>query len=766
MSQTLQNQLLLAKSMNGIITLSDGAGTIITNGQVTTTDLSSNTLQTGNVTLNGVLDLNNSLELEQYDNITTSVGSVSLWEKGNSYFTYLPRSLATPALSSELITKGYGDAEYARVGGVNSFTSLNRFDSVLPTSTLNATSSTQFITRGYADTRYNTIGSYASLTANQTFTGVNDFSNNFSVSCPTVGGSIFFKIGGLNVFEIGRYALYSPLSIAYGSGIDQITFNIPPVFKSNVIFTNGYTIYLGDAYGPGYMEALWGGISITDNAEGPTFFNTNKMEPYSTNPVNLYTTAANSQTVTFGNSASTNALSIQFANTTFNRPITILDNITANSLIVTPTQLSFLNAVSAGKIGQSQISNGYVDLTTNNQTISGLKDFTSSFTGIKELISYPANYTRATAYNNGIMSLGSLALNSLSNAGGTNFSIIGIGNTCLANKTLNTSYTTCIGGSNLNQFTNAAFSYVSIFGSGNVGNPGNYPLTSVSIFGSNTDFNPSGLNNPTAVSNASFYDAPGINLAAAAAVSNVYAICTDQYITGSNQGKIGKTGIPLTIYGDTTINNNLSVTGNVTGTLTLTGALKESSTQSFWVGNFALPSAFTKYNFFSMKTAASFQASLPQSNATTVNKQFILKRIGGSLQILTAVGTAGPEGLTQAIFYGGTSIGQITAGNLVTATQNSATVVSIQTQDTTVTGTFTNTAGATVVTIVTQSSPFSVIVIGGVYNFNGVTRSIISYGTGLGGTGTYNINASIAGANTGAAYTSINTYAWAVVSVS
>jgi hypothetical protein len=340
MSQSLQNQILYSKTMQGIIELTDGAGTTISNGNIVTTNINSNSISTNGISLNGVLDLNNSLELEQYDDISTSVGNVSLWEKGNSYFSYLPKSLATPSLSSHLITKGYSDATYA------------------PT------------------------GSYASLSASNTFTGTtNTFNGNFVANCATSTGLIEGRINGVTVFAIGSFALGAPLSIAYGSGIDQITFNVPPVFKSDIILDNGYTFNAGTPYGLGNIYVYWGTIQIQDNSGlNPAFyghFETNTIEPtYTARNASFYTTFGNSQTLTFGNSATSNALSIQFANTTFNRPITILDNITTNSLTVTPTQLSFLNNVSSGKIGQSQITNGYVDLNSN-QTIGGIKNFSN-----------------------------------------------------------------------------------------------------------------------------------------------------------------------------------------------------------------------------------------------------------------------------------------------------------------------------------------------------------------------------------------------------
>ncbi|MFZ4799160.1 MAG: hypothetical protein ACOYMA_16790, partial [Bacteroidia bacterium] len=106
MSQTLQNQILLAKSMNGIVTLSDGAGTTISNGSIDTSNVNSSNITTNNLSLSA-LDLNSSLTLEQYDDIDTGsgLGLVSLWEKGKSYFTYLPQSLATPSLDSHFITR-------------------------------------------------------------------------------------------------------------------------------------------------------------------------------------------------------------------------------------------------------------------------------------------------------------------------------------------------------------------------------------------------------------------------------------------------------------------------------------------------------------------------------------------------------------------------------------------------------------------------------------------------------------------------------------
>jgi hypothetical protein len=57
--------------------------------------------------------------------------------------------------------------------------------------------------------------------------------------------------------------------------------------------------------------------------------------------------------------------------------LTLLGNISANSLTVTPTQLGFLNNVTSGALPSANISNtSFVDLT-NTQTVAGIKTFSS-----------------------------------------------------------------------------------------------------------------------------------------------------------------------------------------------------------------------------------------------------------------------------------------------------------------------------------------------------------------------------------------------------
>ena len=68
MSQSLQNQILYAKSMNSIITLSDGDGTTIENGTIVSNDITGENITANN--LSGDLTLTGSLEIPLLNDIS------------------------------------------------------------------------------------------------------------------------------------------------------------------------------------------------------------------------------------------------------------------------------------------------------------------------------------------------------------------------------------------------------------------------------------------------------------------------------------------------------------------------------------------------------------------------------------------------------------------------------------------------------------------------------------------------------------------------
>jgi len=128
MSQTLQNQLLLAKSMNSIITLSDGAGTTITNGEIITNDLTGTNLNmtnvdTTNMTLQN-LNMTGSFEVPDVNDITTSYGLVSFANYGNSYMAknlYLSAGYLLPyfPLSTTSYRLGLNSMQYMNSASIN-----------------------------------------------------------------------------------------------------------------------------------------------------------------------------------------------------------------------------------------------------------------------------------------------------------------------------------------------------------------------------------------------------------------------------------------------------------------------------------------------------------------------------------------------------------------------------------------------------------------------------------------------------------------------
>jgi len=124
MSQTLQNQLLIAKSMNGIISFDDGAGTIISNGEIITNDLNSINTNTTNMTLQN-LNMTGSFEVPDVNDITTSYGLVSFANYGQTYLAknlYLSAGYLLPyfPLSTTSYRLGLNSMQYMTAATINS----------------------------------------------------------------------------------------------------------------------------------------------------------------------------------------------------------------------------------------------------------------------------------------------------------------------------------------------------------------------------------------------------------------------------------------------------------------------------------------------------------------------------------------------------------------------------------------------------------------------------------------------------------------------
>ena len=235
MAQTLQNQLLLAKSMNGIITFDDGAGTTISNGIIDTDSLVVDNLTTDNFTTNNMIVNYMTILRDSNPVVNAALGSTvdigllvqnmifddisrlyQIWDDTATYKLFevdvlnktiiinnstisfpnsnvsfnsnLPTSIITTTTGgTQFITRDIADGRYGELATANVWTSTNAFDTNLPTSTATPSADNQLITRIYADGRYGEIA-----TAN-VWTSTNAFDTNLptSIITTTTGGTQF-----------------------------------------------------------------------------------------------------------------------------------------------------------------------------------------------------------------------------------------------------------------------------------------------------------------------------------------------------------------------------------------------------------------------------------------------------------------------------------------------------------------------------------------------------------------------------------------------
>jgi hypothetical protein len=130
MSQSLQNQAIYAKSMNGIISISDGAGTTIENGTIISNDITTNSLTTGDLTLNGSLEI--PLVNDIFVSNTGGTQMVSLYNKGKTYLeqdTHMNKAFSynTPTTGYEVTNKTYVDLKAENIKVTNNETNATYY---------------------------------------------------------------------------------------------------------------------------------------------------------------------------------------------------------------------------------------------------------------------------------------------------------------------------------------------------------------------------------------------------------------------------------------------------------------------------------------------------------------------------------------------------------------------------------------------------------------------------------------------------------------
>ena len=204
-------------------------------------DVSGNATFTNAITCNGTITNSTDLATKSYvDSAVSGGGGSSIlgtnnnWTGTNTYNTYLPTSTQTPTNSNDLTTKTYVDSgisglssvyqsisgmssylttatasstyqtitdasnnylkivdasnNYVKLSGNNTITGNNTFSNTI-TCNGTITNSNDLTTKNYVDTAVAGVGGGASLTTDQTFTGVNSFSQPILSTIPN------YKIG-------------------------------------------------------------------------------------------------------------------------------------------------------------------------------------------------------------------------------------------------------------------------------------------------------------------------------------------------------------------------------------------------------------------------------------------------------------------------------------------------------------------------------------------------------------------------------------------
>ena len=162
------------------------------------------------------------------------VGQSNTWGGVQTFASPPTITGGTITSSTQVITKGYADANYTSAAGTvllagsNVFTGTNTFNTNLPTSTLTPSSSTQLTTKAFVDTAALSLRGL-----NNTWTGTNAFNGTSFGTYPTYTGA--GSITTSNQFITKAYA-----DANYGSAIGTVT------LAGNNTYT-GQNIYNGAA---------------------------------------------------------------------------------------------------------------------------------------------------------------------------------------------------------------------------------------------------------------------------------------------------------------------------------------------------------------------------------------------------------------------------------------------------------------------------------------------------------------------------------------
>jgi len=779
-------------------------------GQLFVVDTSNNGMQIQTNTFNIVCSTTNIAS----PTLSFTSSAVSFANSTVTFNSFLPTSTVTPSADNELITRIYADSRYAELATSNEFTSSNSFNSFLPTSSIaTAVIGTQFITRAIGD------GRFGQLAAANAWTSTNTFNSNLPTSsiATTTGGTQFITraIGDGRFGQLAAANTFTSTN-SFTGGSCLVTTQPENTNNTTAVSTAYfYRMIRGDS--------TLRNISIGQNAN-PSNVSANNFalgfgalqnaSATSSDCVGLGINSLNALTTGYycfgmGGGAmqfattSTRCVALGYATFPNGNPTNSVC-IGANSGSASSGSDNYIfgvftaNSLSSGSSNFICGSSAALVLTTGNENIiCGYASGGGIITGSRNTL-LGTNTSASSDFSNGC----AIGYNAVINANneialGTSTETVKVyGNLVLQNKlslqsaTLyNTASVTLSFGSSLNENIILQSNTVT-----DIYLPASYIDANIGC-----SFTVTRAYTPIITDDIQFDTAGGATFVSADFTSGPTEWFMDESITTV---KLTLTKISTTytwvlsytrriaILADTTSNINYPVlfgplsanaqevyadstninynpstdTLNVNNISTTKPILEKQDTGvsvSTTTNVDVDPTAgqYSLYKFCNMGVGI-ITYRLPTIIPSTVGWRFMVKRLYGSNM---NVCTFNPSAFTtQPIIFDSTGAPSTASYNM-SVTQSMFEFVSTITQVGGFTGTFTNAASSTTITINTILVG-NIIFLGGIINLNGNIRTVVAYGTGRGQTGTYTVNTAITLANTTQSYTSTESYGYILTS--
>ena len=267
-SKTQSGQQFSARSMNGIIELDDGQGTLISGGVIQTNDINTANLTSDFITANNLLEANVN------ETIT-----------GKWTFTLPPYLTNYPTVSTDAVNKGFADATYAGISALADYLLISVATSTYQT----LAGMALYLTVANASATYQTIAgmtNYVGILGTQNIIGTKTFENAF-MSASYIPVSARQLATKEYVDAIGAPTIESVLQQGNNANGETMT------GLSNLTMNAGYTPNLDlEVSTKNYSDVFTGKIDATNNSffTSVQFFNAPFQRTGTTTiPVGTYT---------------------------------------------------------------------------------------------------------------------------------------------------------------------------------------------------------------------------------------------------------------------------------------------------------------------------------------------------------------------------------------------------------------------------------------------------------------------------------------------